>query len=186
MKQKKNDKKIRFWIALGILGVGVFALTGTAAADETVKFKKSESSFYSDLFDQNFYSEGINLLDLGRWKRKLFGKALSSKDVNIFDEVPDSGFFTNRQGRERLSPEILEKGYQETSGPDLSKPLQVTTAEQRGIYPRFWVRDARGDEYLLEFDPQGNLELVTGAEIIASRFYYALGYTVPQFTILLV
>ncbi|MDD5226741.1 MAG: hypothetical protein PHV97_06145, partial [Candidatus Omnitrophica bacterium] len=28
------------------------------------------------------------------------------------------------------------------------------------------------------------MELVTGAEVIASRFYYALGYTVPQFTIL--
>ncbi len=171
-------------LAFVILGFGVFGLTGLAMAGETVKFKESESSFYSDLFDQNVYSEGVNQLDLGRWGRKLFGKELSSKDVNVFDEVPDSGFFTNRQGREKLSREALEKGYQETSGPDLSKPLEVLAAEQRGIYPRFWVRDARGDEYLLEFDPQGNMELVTGAEIIASRFYYALGYTVPQFTIL--
>ncbi len=167
-----------------ILGIGVFGLTEMAAAGETIKFKESESSFYSDLFDQSIYNEGVNQLDLGRWRRKLFGKKLPSKNVNIFDEVPDSGFFTNRQGRERLSLEALEKGHQETPGPDLSKPLQVTAAEQRGIYPRFWVKDVRGDEYLLEFDPQGNMELVTGAEIIASRFYYALGYTVPQFTIL--
>ncbi len=185
MKFKKT-KQVRQALALVILGAGVFGFTGMAVAGEAVKFKESESSFYSDLFDQNLYSEGVNQLDLGRWGRKISGKKLPSKDVNVFDEVPDSGFFTNRQGREKILPEALEKGYQETAGPDLSKPLQVTAAEQRGIYPRFWAKDARGDDYLLEFDPLGNLELVTGAEIIASRVYYALGYTVPQFTILLV
>ncbi|MBI4711606.1 MAG: hypothetical protein HY767_04000, partial [Candidatus Omnitrophica bacterium] len=180
----KKTKRARQALAFAALGMWVLGLAGIAVAGEAVKFKESESSFYSDLFDQNIYSEGMNQLDLGRWGRKLFGKELPSKNVNVFDEVPDSGFFTNRHGRERLSPEALEKGYQETSGPDLSKPLQVTAAEQRGIYPRFWARDARGDEYLLEFDPQGNMDLVTGAEVVASRFYYALGYTVPQFTVL--
>jgi hypothetical protein len=181
-----KTKQVRQALALVILGSWALSLTGLAKAGETVKFKESESSFYSDLFDQSIYNEGVNQLDLGRWGRKLFGKKLPSKDVNIFDEVPDSGFFKNRQGRERLSAEALEKGYQETPGPDLSKPLRITAAEQRGIYPRFWAKDARGDEYLLEFDPQGNMELATGAEIVASRFYYALGYTVPQFTILLI
>jgi hypothetical protein len=184
MKRKMNGKKIWHQATFAILGVWVLGFSGMAAAGETAKFKESESSFYSDLFDQNIYNEAVNQLDLGRWGRKLFRKKLPAKDVNIFDEVPDSGFFKNRHGRERLSIEALEKGYQETPGPDLSRPLQVFAAEQRGIYPRFWVRDVRGDEYLLEFDPQGNMELVTGAEIIASRFYYALGYTVPQFTIL--
>lgn len=180
----EKTKRARQALALAIFGLGMLGLAGAAAAGETVKFKESESSFFSDLFDQNLYNEGMNQLDLGRWKRKLFRKKIPSKNINVFDEVPDSGFFTNRHGRERLSLEALEKGYQETSGPDLSKPLEVVAAEQRGIYPRFWVKDAKGDEYLLEFDPQGNIELVTGAEIIASRFYYALGYTVPQFTIL--
>lgn len=180
----KKTKQVCQALAFVMLGVGVLAFSGMAMAGETVKFKESESSFYSDLFDQNIYSEGVNQLDLGRWGRKLFKKALPSKNVNVFDEVPDTGFFANRQGREKLSLGALEKGYQETTGPDLSQPLKVMAAEQRGIYPRFWVKDARGDEYLLEFDPQGNMELVTGAEIVASRFYHALGYTVPQFTIL--
>lgn len=180
----KKTKQARQTLALWVFGAGMLGFAGMSLAGETVKFKESESSFYSDLFDQNVYSEGVNQLDLGRWGRKLSGKELPSKNVNIFDEVPDSGFFVNRQGREKRSPEALEKGYQETAGPDMSQPLQVMAAEQRGIYPRFWVKDARGDEYLLEFDPQGNMELVTGAEVIASRFYYALGYEVPQFTIL--
>jgi len=155
-------------------------------ADEGGKFKQNDASFYSDFFDQSVYNEGVNQLDMGRWGRKLSGKALPSKNTNVFDEVPDSAFFTNRQGRERLSLEALEKGYQETPGPDLSRPLQVIAAEQRGIYPRFWVQDAKNDAYLLEFDPQGQLELVTAAEVIASRFYYALGYTVPQMTVLFI
>lgn len=180
----KKAKQVLPGLALVVFGMGLVVLSGKAMAGEAAKFKESESSFYSDLFDQNVYNEGVNQLDFGRWGRKLSGKALPSKDVNVFDEVPDSAFFTNRQGRTKLSSEALEKGYQENSGPDLSRSLQVISAEQRGIYPRFWVRDARGDQYLLEFDPQGNLELVTGAEIIASRFYYALGYTVPQFTLL--
>ena len=182
----KKTKKIGSLAACAILGVWALGLPGRVLAGETAKFRENETSFYSDLFDQNIYNESVNQLDFGRWGRKLGKKALPSKNVNVFDEVPDSGFFTNRQGRERLSAAALEKGYQETSGPDVSRPFEVTMAEQRGIYPRFLVKDARGDEYLLKFDPLGSPELVTGAEIVASRFYHALGYFVPQFTILLV
>jgi len=182
----RSKKTGQLYKALALLCGCLLGGIPIAPAQETVKFKESETSFYSDLFDQNIYNEGVNQLDLGRWRRKIFREELPSKNVNIFDEVPDSGFFVNRHGRERLSPEALEKGYRETDGPDGSKPLQVMAAEQRGIYPRFWVRDSRGDEYLLEFDPQGSLELVTGAEVIASRFYYALGYNVPQFTVLMI
>ena len=34
--------------------------------------------------------------------------------------------------------------------------------------------------YLLRFDPEGLLEMATGAEMVASRFFYALGYFVPE------
>lgn len=187
MKTKTNFKKIGLGMAMGIVGgVALMGLGTVARAEEGVQFKQNDSTFYSDFFDQNVYNEGVNQLDMGRWGRRLSGKALPSKNVNVFDEVPDSPFFTNRHGRERLSPEALEKGYQETPGPDLSRPLRVIAAEQRGIYPRFWVQDAKDEAYLLEFDPQGKLELVTAAEIIASRFYHALGYTVPQLTVLFV
>lgn len=187
MKQTGKNKKSGLRIALGIFG-GLALLTSgmSVQAGESAKFKQNKAVFYSDFFDQNVYSEGMNQLDFGRWGRRFSGKALPSKNVNVFDEVPDSSFFTNRQGRERLSPEALEKGYQETSGPDLSRPLRVVAAEQRGVYPRFWIQDAKDEAYLLEFDPQGKLELVTAAEVIASRFYHALGYAVPQLTILFI
>ena len=172
---------------VGGIGWGILCLVAAGAlsfAQEAGEIKKNKETFYSEFFDKSAYNEGLNLLDLGRWRRKIFHKAVPSENVNVFDEVPDSAFFTNRHGRERLSAEALEKGYQENSGPDMSRGLRVIAAEQRGIYPMFWVKDAKEDEYLLEFDPQIALDLSTGAEMVASRFYYALGYNVPQYTVL--
>jgi hypothetical protein len=187
MKQKTGLQKIGSGAMLAFFaGWALLSAGAVVHAGESVKLKQNDATFYSDFFDQNVYNEGVNLLDMGRWGRKFSGKALPSKNVNVFDEVPDSSFFTNRQGRERLSSEALEKGYQETSGPDQSRPLQVMAAEQRGIYPRFWVQDAKGEAYLLEFDPVGKFELVTAAQVIASRFYHALGYSVPQMTVVFI
>ena len=42
MKQKTNNKKIRFGTALGIFGIFAFGLSGISVAGETVKFKESE------------------------------------------------------------------------------------------------------------------------------------------------
>lgn len=170
------------------VGVGCFFWVGGDplwAATEAKDFKVRKTAFYQDVFDQNFYSEAVNQLDLGRWGRKLFRKKIPSADVNIFDEVPDSSFFTNRQGREKLSTSELEQGFRETDGPDLSQPLLVTTCGRQGIYSYFIVKDIKGDVYTLRFDVAGNSEMNTAAEIIASRFYYALGYNVPQYSLCL-
>ncbi|HNX69181.1 MAG TPA: hypothetical protein PLL75_02290 [Candidatus Omnitrophota bacterium] len=178
-------KKTIFFGMLGGAFAAFLCASATAlAAGDLEKTGKNETCFYKDLFDQNVYSEGVNQIDLGRWWRRLSGKKLASANVNVFDEVPDSAFFTNRQGRQRLSAQDLEKGYSETSGPDMSQPLVVTKSEHEGVQPRFYVKDAKGDTYFLKFDSVGNLELATGAEIVASRFYYAIGYNVPQYTIL--
>lgn len=180
-------KKITTATLLMVFAVGTIFLGMTPAVfakENTAQFEKEWTAFYKDIFDQNFYSEGVNQLDLGRWWRKIFRKKIPSANINAFDEVPDSNFFTNRHARARLSAEALEKGYHEEEGADLSQPLTVIAAEQQGIHYGFIVEDAKKDRYFLKFDSQGHLELNTGAEVIASRFYYALGYNVPQYNIL--
>jgi hypothetical protein len=177
---------IRLAATAGIFAILTGSLPGLALAGETLRYKEREATRSSDFFDQNIYNEGVNQSDAGRWGRKISGEALPSKDINIFDEVPNSEFFTNRHSRIRLSAEALEKGGQKDTGPGLNGPLQIIAAEQRGIYPRFWAKDAQGEEYLLEFDAQGKLELSTGAEVVAARFYYALGYFVPQFNVVMI
>lgn len=156
-------------------------------AEEAAEFKKSETGFYRDIFDENIYHEGVNYFHLERLYRKLFNKKSHAINVNAFDEIPDNTFFTNRHARKRLSPSELEKGAQETTEPDLSGNLTVLQAKFMGSEPgRILIRDARGEEYLLKFDLFDHLELVTSSEVIASRFYHAFGYNVPPSTIITV
>jgi hypothetical protein len=145
--------------------------------------KKNKSSFYQDLFDYNVYDEGTAYLHMERLARKTKGKKAPAADVNIYDEVPDSGFFTNRHARKRLSEKELAEGYRETAGPDWSQAPTVLWAEIEDKHLVFYVRDVKGNEYQLRFDNFENFELATSAEVIASRFYYAIGYNVPQCTI---
>lgn len=183
-----NKKKTHTFQSI-LSGVLMLSLAGIGPvagwANETAApFDEETGSFYKDVFDQALYEEGINQLDLSRWGRKLFGKKIPSGNINLFDEVPDSSFFVNRHAKAKISLPDLEKGYRENDGPDLSQPLTVLAAEQRNLVCKFLVEDARKDQYLLKFDTQGHLEMTTAAEVIASRFYYALGYHVPQYTIL--
>jgi hypothetical protein len=56
----------------------------------------------------------------------------------------------------------------------------VTAAKVEGITPGFRIRDAKGREYFIKFDPMTNPELASAADVITSKFFYALGYNVPE------
>ncbi len=172
-------------IFAAILLVAV-ALPCNAPAAETADYRKQETLPYRDIYEQNVHSEIVNQLDLSRQTRRLFNKPLRAANINAFDEVPDSSFFTNRHARAALSKEQLAKGFVENSGPDLAGDLAVIGGEIEGVHPSYFVKDSRGDQYILKFDSAENPELSTAAEIIGSRFYHALGYNVPQYTIELI
>jgi len=166
-------------LAFGLILAG----PGSVWAQETANYRKAETGLYRDVFDQNIYYEGTNVLHLDRLYRLVFKRKIASANVNVFDEVPASTFFTNRHARQRLSARQLAQGYRETEGPDLSGDLVITRGKFEGLHPGFFVRDAQGDEYLVKFDSVDNFEAATAAEIITGRFYYALGYNVPQYSI---
>ena len=67
-------------------------------------------------------------------------------------------------------------------------PLHDFSTNFRIIKKNTWAnihtKDKRGEEYELKFDHADHVELSTGAEIVANRIYYALGYNVPQTSIL--
>lgn len=171
-----------FWILLFLFAFPTYSW----AAETSVSVKKQETALYRDIFDQNVYYEGTNYFHLERLYRGIFRKKTRSANVNLYDEVPDSPFFTNRHSRNRLSPSELEEGFKENSGPDISGKLEVINGKFEGMHPGFFVRDSKGDRYLLKFDPMDFLELSTSAEVIASRFYHALGYNVPQYSLALI
>ncbi len=109
-------------------------------------------------------------------------KTVEAFNVNTLDEVPNSSWFTNRNGVRQMSLAQIKRAANETDGP-APGPLTVVKGKTNGITPGFQVKDGRGDVYLLKFDPIGYLEMSSGAEAISTRLFYAIGYNVPQNTI---
>jgi hypothetical protein len=114
-----------------------------------------------------------------------FGKAgdrtpKRAMNINTLGEVPDSSWFQNRHAMRRMSVEELVRGPNTGNGPSMQEPWVVIGAKTEGITPGFRVRDARGDVYFIKFDPPQNPEMATAAEVISTKFFYALGYNVPE------
>jgi hypothetical protein len=115
----------------------------------------------------------------------LFGKPgdstphVRAQNVNTLDEVPDSSWFTNRAGARPLTTAEVERGPDTTNGPAAGQ-WTVTAAKSDGISPGFTIRDAQGQTWFLKFDPPGYRGMATGAEVIATKLFWALGYFVPE------
>lgn len=107
---------------------------------------------------------------------KSHGRALN---VNTLDEVPDSSWFTNRLGREDMSIEDVVRGPDRVDGPAPGM-WHVTGRPDSGITPKFTVRDARGDTYLIKLDPERFPELPSSVEVISTKIFHAIGYHVPE------
>lgn len=94
-----------------------------------------------------------------------FGPALN---VNTLGEVPDSSWFTNRLGQQEMTIDEILRGPNQVDGP-AAGPWQVTGRPDSGITPKFTIRDARGDTYLIKLDPPSNPELPSSVEIISTK-----------------
>nr|UXE44155.1 hypothetical protein Hi04_10k_c1170_00002 [uncultured bacterium] len=101
-------------------------------------------------------------------------------NANTLGEVPDSSWFQNRHGMFRMSLSELVKGPDTVDGPSTEQPWSVIEAKTEGVTPGFRIRDARGDVYVMKFDPLEYPELSTAAEVISTKFFYAIGYNVPE------
>ena len=96
-------------------------------------------------------------------------------NVNTIDEVPDSSWFTNRIGAKPLTAADIVR--QSTPGPPpASEKWTVIREKSAGFAPGFTARDAKGETWFISFDPPSNPEGATGAMIIASKIFWALGY----------
>ena len=106
-----------------------------------------------------------------------FGEA---ENVNTLDEVPDSNWFTNRHGLHRMPLDELLRGPYSGDPPDPDQTWSIFRSKSQGLTPGFHIVDERGVRYVIKVDPRGNPELASGAEMIATQIFYALGYHVPE------
>lgn len=100
-------------------------------------------------------------------------------NVNTIDEVPDSSWFTNRAGTRRLTADEVRRGPDTTNGP-ADGPWTVVSGKSDGITPGFTIRDTAGVTWFIKFDPPSNPEMATGAEMVSTKLFWALGYHVPE------
>ena len=101
-------------------------------------------------------------------------------NVNTLDEVPDSSWFTNRIGARTMPLAEIVRGPDRVERLDVREWV-IVEGKDSGRQPGFRAIDPADPArtvYQLEFDPRGNPEMATGAEIIGTAVYHALGYNV--------
>ncbi len=101
--------------------------------------------------------------------------------INTLGEVPDSAWYRNRHDLGcRMSVEEFVRGPEMEGPPATDQPWTVLSGKSTGVTPGLIVEDSRHRKYLLKFDPRDNPSLTTAADVISSKFFYALGYNVPE------
>ena len=100
--------------------------------------------------------------------------------VNTLGEVPDSAWYTNRHVSRRMSEAELVRGPGNHRPPDVSGKWRIISAKTDGVTPGFMIEDATGSRFLLKLDPPLYPELASAADVIGSKFFFALGYNTPE------
>lgn len=141
--------------------------------DPIARVVDTQDASKAQQYDISLYFDAIINL-FGRPGQSVVGRAES---VNTIDEVPDSSWYVNR----RLTPEQVFRGVGDATGP--APGTWTVSRKAGGVSPGFTIADSRGRRYFVKFDPAGHPELATAAEAIVTRLFHALGYHVPQATI---
>jgi hypothetical protein len=100
-------------------------------------------------------------------------------NVNTLDEVPDSSWWTNRILATRMTPEEIARGANTGSGP-ADGVWTIVGAKTEGRSPGFRITDRTGQLYFIKFDPPANPEMASGAEVVTTPLFHALGFHVPE------
>ncbi len=147
--------------------------------------KERDPNLLRDGIEESIINPLGRLLNPSRLVRKvgvLFGgdHVLPASNLNALDEVPNSSWFTNRIGLQPVTPEEAARGPVHGDGPDRSAPWTVVSAKTQGVTPGFNIRDARGQTYLLKFDPPCCPGMSSAAGVISGRLLHTAGYNVPE------
>ncbi len=126
---------------------------------------------YYDFFHHTLFEPG---------ERHTRNQIIPAEAINTLGEVPDSGWYTNRHYHHPMTVEELVRGPGNENPPSGEGLWKVVAAKTEGVTPGFTIEDARGRRYILKFDPLNYPEISTAADVISSKFFYALGYHVPD------
>jgi len=104
-------------------------------------------------------------------------------NVNPLDEVVNSTWFNNRIGTRTLTDAELVAGPAHglplVAGPDRSRPWTIIGAKTAGVTPGFRIKDARGDVWLLKFDPPHHPGMTIRSGVVVNLLFHAMGFNTP-------
>ncbi len=98
-----------------------------------------------------------------------------ARNVNTIDEVPDSGWFTNRILARPVTTAEATRGPLTNDGP-VPGVWSVTRPKEVGFAPGFTMQDSKGTTWFVSFDARGYPEAATGALLVANKIFWTLGY----------
>jgi hypothetical protein len=104
-----------------------------------------------------------------------------ARNVNAFDEVPDSAWFTNRLGERKLAVEELVRGactIDDMLDPDSAKPGEyvIDQGKPNGASPGFRVKIGGKKKYMFKTDFLKEPERPSAAAVIGTAIYHAAGF----------
>jgi hypothetical protein len=98
-----------------------------------------------------------------------------ASNINTIDEVPDSSWFTNRILPRTVLAADLVRGPNLGSAPNPQRWV-ISREKSAGASPGFTATDASGETWFLSCDTPGWNEGATGAMVVATKIFWALGY----------
>ncbi len=108
------------------------------------------------------------------------GAPIRAQAVNTLGEPMNGVWWEQRHYYKRMSLDELRRGPAPGHTPSLDGKWTVISAKNEGVTPGFVIVDSKKDRYFIKFDPLTNPNMATAVDSITSRFFYALGYHVPE------
>jgi len=130
-------------------------------------------------------SDGYDFIDktifqqIKGWLKAPFTRKGRGWNVNALGDVPKSSWFTNRIEAIQMTPAEVARGPNTIDGVADGEWL-ILRGKTEGTAPGFHIKDRNGNRFVIKFDPKHNPEMLSGAEVISTRFLHAIGYNVPE------
>ena len=182
----RSNTTLRTWAL--VIGVAVSNAIIGADARRAPLFVADDPRPADD--DSRYDASGAVRRDLGRYADFVLNAFRSPGDrqqgpaqnVNTMGEVPDSSWFTNRIGVSDMPLADIVRGPDRHTRLDAQRWI-IVEGKDTGRQPGFRAINAADPErtlYQLELDPRDYPEMATGAEIVGTAIYHAVGYNVVE------
>ena len=143
----------------------------------------SDPSHAGHLVRESFVEPISHLFDIPDkiiWLMRPLGvrRVPDAPNVNAYDEVANSSWFTNRNHVRALSTDAIREGPFGPVRP--TPPYTIKSVKTHGFNPGFNMKDAAGKRWVVKLDRVGFPQISSGAGVVSSRLVWAAGYNISH------